>query len=34
MTEEDIAQLARNVERAPVDVKVELGKHRSCRCAI
>jgi flagellar motor switch protein FliM len=26
MTEEDIAQLARNVERAPVDVKVELGK--------
>ena len=26
MTELDIAQLARNVERAPVDVKVELGK--------
>ena len=26
MTEEDIAQLARNVERAPVDVKVELGR--------
>jgi flagellar motor switch protein FliM len=26
MTEEDIAQLARNVERAPVDVRVELGK--------
>jgi flagellar motor switch protein FliM len=26
MTEHDIAQLARNVERAPVDVKVELGK--------
>src|SRR5579884_647894 len=26
MTEEDIAQLARNVERAPVDLKVELGK--------
>ncbi|MBV8750831.1 MAG: FliM/FliN family flagellar motor switch protein, partial [Candidatus Eremiobacteraeota bacterium] len=26
MTEEDIALLARNVERAPVDVKVELGK--------
>jgi len=26
MTDEDIAQLARNVERAPVDVKVELGK--------
>jgi flagellar motor switch protein FliM len=26
MTDEDIAQLARNVERAPVDVSVELGK--------
>ena len=26
MTEEDIAQLARNVERASVDVQVELGK--------
>ncbi|MGZ3497665.1 MAG: flagellar motor switch protein FliM [Vulcanimicrobiaceae bacterium] len=26
MTEEDIAQLARNVERAQVDVEVELGK--------
>lgn len=26
MTEHDIAQLARNVERAPVDVRVELGK--------
>ncbi len=26
VTEEDIAQLARNVERAPVDVKVELGR--------
>ncbi len=26
VTEEDITQLARNVERAPVDVKVELGK--------
>jgi flagellar motor switch protein FliM len=26
MTEEDIAQLARSVERAPVDVKVELGR--------
>jgi flagellar motor switch protein FliM len=26
MTDEDIAQLARNVERAPADVKVELGK--------
>ncbi|MEA2689123.1 MAG: flagellar motor switch protein FliM [Candidatus Eremiobacteraeota bacterium] len=26
MTELDIAQLARNVERAPVDVRVELGK--------
>ena len=26
MTEEDIALLARNVERAPVDVKVELGR--------
>jgi len=26
MTDHDIAQLARNVERAPVDVKVELGK--------
>ena len=26
MTDEDIAQLARNVERAPVDVKVELGR--------
>jgi flagellar motor switch protein FliM len=26
MTEQDIALLARNVERAPVDVKVELGK--------
>ena len=26
MTEMDIAQLARNVERAPVDVRVELGK--------
>jgi flagellar motor switch protein FliM len=26
MTDVDIAQLARNVERAPVDVKVELGK--------
>ena len=26
MTEQDIAQLARNVERAPVDVRVELGK--------
>ena len=26
MTEADIAQLARNVERAPVDVKVELGR--------
>jgi flagellar motor switch protein FliM len=26
MTEEDIAQLARNVERAPVDVQVELGR--------
>jgi flagellar motor switch protein FliM len=25
-TDHDIAQLARNVERAPVDVKVELGK--------
>ena len=26
MTEQDIALLARNVERAPVDVRVELGK--------
>jgi flagellar motor switch protein FliM len=26
MTDEDIAQLARNVERAPVDVQVELGR--------
>jgi flagellar motor switch protein FliM len=26
MTEQDIAMLARNVERAPVDVRVELGK--------
>ena len=26
VTEEDIAQLARNVERAPVDVTVELGR--------
>ena len=26
MTEQDIATLARNVERAPVDVRVELGK--------
>ena len=26
MTEEDIQQLARNVEKAPVDVQVELGK--------
>jgi flagellar motor switch protein FliM len=26
MTQEDISQLTRNVERAPVDVKVELGK--------
>jgi flagellar motor switch protein FliM len=26
VTEEDVAQLARNVERAAVDVKVELGK--------
>ncbi len=26
MTEQDIQQLARNVERAPVDVQVELGK--------
>jgi flagellar motor switch protein FliM len=26
VTEEDITQLARNVERAPVEVKVELGK--------
>src|SRR5579875_2942095 len=26
MTDEDIAQLARNVERAPVDLKVELGR--------
>ncbi len=26
MTEEDIQQLARNVERANVDVQVELGK--------
>src|SRR5579884_1132053 len=26
MTEHDIVQLARNVERAPVDVRVELGK--------
>jgi flagellar motor switch protein FliM len=26
MTEMDIAQLARNVERAPVDLKVQLGK--------
>jgi flagellar motor switch protein FliM len=26
MTEEDIAQLTRNVERAPVEVSVELGK--------
>jgi flagellar motor switch protein FliM len=26
VTEEDVTQLARNVERAPVDVKVELGK--------
>jgi flagellar motor switch protein FliM len=26
MTDQDIAQLARNVERAPVDVRVELGK--------
>jgi flagellar motor switch protein FliM len=26
VTEEDITQLARNVERAPVDVKVELGR--------
>jgi flagellar motor switch protein FliM len=25
-TEEDVTQLARNVERAPVDVKVELGR--------
>jgi flagellar motor switch protein FliM len=28
MTDEDIAQLARNVERAPVDLKVELGRTR------
>jgi flagellar motor switch protein FliM len=26
MTDEDVAQLARNVERAPVDVRVELGR--------
>jgi flagellar motor switch protein FliM len=26
VTEEDIAQLARNVERAPVDLSVELGR--------
>jgi len=26
VTEEDVAQLARNVERAPVEVKVELGR--------
>ncbi len=26
MTDQDIAQLARNVERAPVDVQVELGR--------
>jgi len=26
VTEEDVTQLARNVERAPVEVKVELGK--------
>ena len=26
MTDEDVAQLARNVERAPVDLKVELGR--------